>query len=308
MVAELFTVDLKAVGRASRLHTAAQRLHAFACFFPGAPGFTGEGCKRCDGGGVQRGAVHREMRTVAGAIPAAFQRIPVHVTAHVRAGRRAAVEPALLVTVGRDFGETLADDRAMSRLELIHGFELARRNIFGEILHRGHVLRDEVLDGGRGLARGVVKLFPGAAAVHDKRGDEEAGHHAVGHALTGIAGRHVHILAAGVAPDKTGVVDRVQDLARPAMGFAADGRHKSTYPGFQTFEPRPGVIDLAGLMVGAAYDQVVGRAGARLEADVMINVERIPIETIEHFAARDGEGPSRRYGRAPAWCGWRHGR
>jgi hypothetical protein len=62
------------------------------------------------------------------------------------------------------------------------------------------------------------------------------------------------------------------------MGFAAERGNQTSYPGFQTFEADPGVVGLAGLVIGPAHDQVVGRARARLEAHIVVGIERIPIE------------------------------
>jgi hypothetical protein len=43
------------------------------------------GCKRFNRGRIQRSSINRRMRSVAGAIPAPFEGIPVEVTAYMGA-------------------------------------------------------------------------------------------------------------------------------------------------------------------------------------------------------------------------------
>ena len=164
--------------------------------------------------------------------------------------------------------------------ELIHGFELAGRNVLGEILDRGHVLGDEVLDGGTAHARRIVKLFPRAAASVMSARDEEARNHAVGDALTGIAGCHEDVLAAGIAADEAGVVDRVHDLARPAMRFAAELRHEPPDPGLQIPQTAPRRHPPRRSCDRRRRRSDTPSRRARLQADIVIGIERVPVERV----------------------------
>ena len=92
---------------------------------------------------VQHRAVRRELRAVAGAIPALLGRIPVHMAAEMGADRRprhAACRPCR--------GRPRAVLRPSRRIPPSPGLssstrvELARQQILGEILHRRHVLAD----------------------------------------------------------------------------------------------------------------------------------------------------------------------
>jgi len=42
------------------------------------------------------------------------------------------------------------------------------------------------------------------------------------YALARVTGRDVHILVARIAPDEARIIDRIQNLSGPAMGFPAE--------------------------------------------------------------------------------------
>src|ERR1051325_6607154 len=116
--------------------------------------------QRIDGRRIENAAIDGEVRAMAGAVPADFERIPVQVAAKVGAGGRALIEHAVLAPVGGNFPESVANDGALARLQLVDGTDLARRRIFGKIFDRSRVLGDEV-DGGRNRnARRLVELLP----------------------------------------------------------------------------------------------------------------------------------------------------
>ena len=94
--------------------------------------------------------------------------------------------------------------------------------------------------------------------------EQNAGERAVGHALAGIAGGDMNTFAARIAADEAAVVDGVEHLSRPAIDFFAELRHERADPGLDRFEAHIAVIGLAGFVVGAAGDQIVGRAGPGL--------------------------------------------
>src|SRR5712675_917451 len=118
----------------------------------------------------------------------------------------------------------------MARLQICGGIELARRDVLREVLHGRDVLRDEILDGGCSLARGIIEFLPGTAAVRDQIRDQEAGDDAVRYALSGIAGRHIDVFLTGVAANETAVVDRVHDLAGPSVRLPTQFGDKATDP------------------------------------------------------------------------------
>src|SRR5688500_11300832 len=77
--------------------------------------------ERRDGRGVERGAVNIEMRAVARTVPAALQRIPMHVAAQMRARGGAFVQLAVLIAIGSDLVQAIAHDCALAALELVVG-------------------------------------------------------------------------------------------------------------------------------------------------------------------------------------------
>src|SRR2546430_10514566 len=111
----------------------------------------------------------------------------------------------------------------------------------------------------------------------------------MGDALAGISGRHIDILAARIAADESAVIDRIKNLAGPAMRFPADLWHQTSDPGFQALKADPGIVSLAGFVVRTADDEMVCISRSWLQADIVIGVERIPVEPIQHRPARDGE-------------------
>src|SRR4051812_32001091 len=66
-------------------------------------------------------AIDAELRAVARAVPAFFQRIPVDVAAKMRAHGGAPMQHAALVAIRRDLTQALADDRALAGLERVGG-------------------------------------------------------------------------------------------------------------------------------------------------------------------------------------------
>ena len=97
------------------------------------------------------------------------------------------------------------------------------------------------------------------------------------------------VLVAGIASDERGIVDRIENLPGPAMRDVAELRQQSPDPGFDPFEPRPAVVGFAGLVIGAADDEVLGVAASGFEADIVIGIERVPIERVLDAVARDGD-------------------
>src|SRR5688572_9545565 len=76
-------------------------------------------CQRLHRRAVENGAVGGELGAVAGAVPAAFEAVPVNDAAHVGAGRRALDQRAVRGTISSDLLEAAADDAAFLGAELV---------------------------------------------------------------------------------------------------------------------------------------------------------------------------------------------
>lgn len=92
------------------------------------------------------------------------------------------------------------------------------------------------------------------------------------HALAGVAGDDIYRLAAGIETDEGAVIDRVQDLSRPARDLFAQARHERADPGFNRLETDVAVVGLAGFVVGATGDQIVDRPRSGVDADIVIGI------------------------------------
>ena len=73
------------------------------------------------------------------------------------------------------------------------------------------------------------------------------------------------------------------------MCLVSEDWNEASYPGFQPFKPDQAVVGFASLVIGPSDDQVVGRAGTRLQADIIVRIERVPVERVGHVAARNAE-------------------
>src|ERR1051325_5438564 len=80
------------------------------------------------GGTVEHLAKTAEARTMAGAVPGFFCRIPVNDAAKVAAYRRAFVQRTFFVPVNRDFRQAAAHDCAAILGDLVHRRNIARRD------------------------------------------------------------------------------------------------------------------------------------------------------------------------------------
>ena len=74
------------------------------------------------------------------------------------------------------------------------------------------------------------------------------------------------------------------------MQLLAEIGQQIAHPGFQREEARIGIVGLAALVVGTADDQDVGLASAGLQPDVVISLQRIPVEPIGEGILRHREG------------------
>ena len=113
-----------------------------------------------DGGALQDGAVGREARAVARAVPAALGVVEVDLAAEVRADRRDRAQRAVLVAVAGDLLAAVADDVALPGREVLES--RARPRL-------GQAVAEEV----RADLR-VLREQPGAAARGFRRRDRTA--------------------------------------------------------------------------------------------------------------------------------------
>src|SRR5918994_5505063 len=108
------------------------------------------------------------MRSMAGAIPALLEGVPMNDAADMGAACGANVELSFPIAAYRQFGKAAPQNAALAALAGAGGFELARQDIFGEVLHGRHVFLDELPKGVYGLTAGVVKLYPGVRSLENE--------------------------------------------------------------------------------------------------------------------------------------------
>src|ERR1700759_2476273 len=94
-------------------------------------------------------------------------------------------------------------------------------------------------------------------SVHDQAGVQHRAHHPMSESLPGISGRNVGELGAGMAADKSGVVDRIEHLPRPAVGDSSQFWDERPDPLFETLEALFGIVGFAALVVLAAHEQKI---------------------------------------------------
>lgn len=149
------------------------REHALTFFFRGALCLAANGFERFNRRGIQRSTINRKMRSMAGAIPAPFEGIPVEVTAYMSASGRYAVYAALFIPVRCNLPQPLADDGARSRLQIVDEFQLTGCKILGKIRYRSDVLCNKVLGSGKRDAGRVIKAGPWRGFPRDEPRQQE---------------------------------------------------------------------------------------------------------------------------------------
>ena len=99
--------------------------------------------ERRDGGRVKHRAVWRELRAVAGAVPALLGRIPLHDAAQMRAYGGAAMQLAVEIAADRDLALALADDPTLAGTELGSRIQFGRQDVLGQVLDQRDVFAEE---------------------------------------------------------------------------------------------------------------------------------------------------------------------
>jgi hypothetical protein len=220
------------------------------------------------------------MRTMAGTIPASLGRVPVHVAPQMRAHCRENVKLTIVATADCDLVETVAHDPALTRFQFVRGIDLGRHQVFGEVFDSSDILADEIHCRGHGCAGRVVDIRPLTAAVNDNILQQNAGQRAVRHALPGVAGRDQNALVTGINANEAAIIDRVHHLPGPARDLLADLWHALRDPGCERLETDGAVIGFTTLVVFATNDEVFGRSRAGLQADVVIRIGHVPVESV----------------------------
>src|SRR3954452_11632562 len=165
--------------------------------------------ERGDGWPVQGCTVHGEMRTVARAIPAYFQRVPVDVASEMSASGGMQMKRTTFVPICSDLFQAVPHDRATSGFQLVNRFQLARSQVLGEVFYCSQILADEAIRRHHRLPSRIVNLSPGVPAVHNKPREKQAGDHAVRNTLPGVAGVDINPVAPRIAAREGSEVHRV---------------------------------------------------------------------------------------------------
>ena len=93
---------------------------------------------------INRLSVGSKDRAVARAVPAGLKAVPVQMTSDMGATGRMKVQFSRLVPVSRDLFETLAQDGALTRFELLKRGDFTWRDVLCEVLQDRHVLAQEI--------------------------------------------------------------------------------------------------------------------------------------------------------------------
>ena len=78
----------------------------------------------------------------------------------------------------------------------------------------------------------------------------------------------------------SGVVDRIQDLARPAVDLTSQLRDQGPHPRLDRLESNVAVIRFAGPVIGASDNEIVSGTRPRIEPHVVVGIRRVPVERI----------------------------
>ena len=132
----------------------------------------------------------------------------MHVTTDMGALGRTLVQHTVFVAIGSNLRQAIADNGTFSGLQLVDGFQLARREVFHKILNGRDVLGDEVFCGSKRDAGRVVKTRPGTVFAGDQSRQKQATCNAVGETLPKIAGMNEDMLVAGIAAYESRIIDR----------------------------------------------------------------------------------------------------
>jgi RNA polymerase sigma factor (sigma-70 family) len=141
----------------------------------------------------------------------------MHDASHMRADRRAQVELAALVPVGRDFAQALPNDRALAGLQVLDSRDLPAAHVLRHVCRHGQVLAQELADCARRDAGWGVSRSKRVLAAEHEAADDESGRHAVRHPLAGVARGDMDVSVAVVAADEGRAVHRLQHLPGPTQ-------------------------------------------------------------------------------------------
>src|SRR5687767_1303329 len=129
------------------------------------------------------------------AIPGAFGRIPPHHATEVRADRRSLMESAIVIPIHSNFGQPAPEDGAFTAADLRDVVYVSRRDEIGVLRGHVYVFLEELRRRAESFARWIVQSGPGILTPHDQVGEEHPGDGAVRHAVAGISGGDINIVA-----------------------------------------------------------------------------------------------------------------
>lgn len=184
-------------------------------------------------GAVDWLAIDRELGAVAGAVPALLEVVPMDDAVRVRAHRRAKVNLSGLVSVGGDLRRPLPDHGPLARLDLVDGRDVPAGHILGEVGDHGRVLTDVLGGGAQRDALRRIGASPRIVAPENKVAQQEPRDHSRRQPFAGVAGRNVDPRVAVVPADVGCVVDRLQNLAGPAVLDRSGRREMEAGPRLQ---------------------------------------------------------------------------
>jgi hypothetical protein len=204
------------------------------------------------------------------------------------------VNGAALVAINCDLAAPATDDGTLTGLDISDVAEIASGKPVLVLFRDVHVLlhvfgsRTE-LDSGR-----IVQLRPLVLSPLHELVEDDAGDRPVRHSISRISRRDVDVLVAtGVLSDVRQIVDGLDHLTRPTVLDALDHRKTLTRPFFETVEALTRRYRLAGLVILASDNEDIvvelatGGIFRLLEADVMVGIRGVPVQSRGNRAARN---------------------
>ena len=195
------------------------------------------------------------------------------------------------IAIGGDLAHALPDDGALSGSQVGDISQFARREILGKVLHRGHVLFQEVAYPCGRLARGLIYFGPSGRSSQDQRRIDHGAHHAMRHALAGIAGMHVDVIASRIPADEAGVIDSVEHLSRPAMSDVFRALESDCASRLRGPESGTSASSASPLLWSPPPTMRKSVATiARLQPHIVVRVERVPVQSVRNSSFRNRKG------------------
>jgi len=204
------------------------------------------------------------------------------------------VDVAALVAIHGDLAAAAADYRSFARLDGGNITNISGREVIPVLLGDVHVFfhifgSRAKLDAGR-----IVELCPLVLSPLYQLVEDYAGDGSVSHSVSRVTGGDVDVLVTARVPaDVRHVVHRLHHLPRPVVLYALDHRETLAGPLLETCKTLSHVVRLTGPVILAADDKnlvielVAGAVLGLLQADVVVGIGRIPVQSVRNRAARN---------------------